>query len=413
MSIFFKKKYKIYFFWLLLMMFLCGLYIYLDRANISSDNILWQKTYGGDNEDVIKDLIIKNDNTFVAVGSSSSWGDPWRSIWLMKLDSQGNNISNVIEGKENYNLANSIDLTEDGNLITAGESNWLHCSSCDEQGKAWIAKINPDLRIIWEKYLGDDKNNSIEDILSVNTLGFAICGLAKYSNTSEFNAWFAFLDWEGNYFWNKEYNNLFQDKATCILYLEKEGFLVAGHSQSRTLDKNDAWILKLTMDGNIEWEKHFVGNGINIISKIIPSINESILAVGYTTSKGAGWQDAWVIQLDKDGNVEWEKTFGGDEKDVMVSAIKVNNKYLLAGNTSSESKDEGKLMVAWVIQLDKDGNVEWEKTFGGDENIITNGIICKDDKSFFLFGKIQVSEKEEYDGWIMNFRLQSENKSES
>jgi len=403
MSIIFKKTYKIYLLTLILIILFCGLNVYLGRIKESSDNILWQKTYGGDAEDVIRDLIITNDDSLIAVGSSSSWGDAWKSIWIMKLDSQGNNISNIFEGEKNYNLANSIVFTEDGNFIAAGESNWLHCPSCNEQGKAWIAKINPDLHIIWEKYLGDDENNSIEQILSINSQGFTVSGLTNSSETSEFNAWFAFLDWKGNYFWSKEYNNLFQDKATCILYLEEKGFLVAGHSQSRTMNKNDAWILKLTMDGNIEWEKHFTGSGINVINRIIPSVDSGILAVGYTTSKGVGWQDAWVIQLDKDGNLEWEKTFGGDKKDIIVSAIKTNkNKYLLAGNTSSGSK--GKISNAWVIQLDKDGNLEWEKTFGGDKQIITTGIINKDDESIFLFGKIQVPDKEEFNGWIMNFR---------
>ena len=404
MSIILNKRYKIYLLTLLLMILFCGLNVYLGRAKESFDNILWQKTYGGDAEDVIQDLIITNDDYLITVGSSSSWGEAWQSIWIMKLDSQGNNISNTFKGKENYNLANSIVFTEDGNFIAAGESNWLHCPSCNEQGKAWIAKINPDLQIIWEKYLGNDKNNSIEHILSINSQGFAVCGLTNSSKTSEFNAWFAFLDWKGNYFWNKEYNNLFQDKATCILYLEKKGFLVAGHSQSRTINKSDAWILKLTMDGNIEWEKHFIGSGINVINRIIPSVDSGILAVGYTSSKGAGWQDAWVIQLDKDGNLEWEKTFGGDKKDILVSAIKTDkNKYLLAGNTSSGSEGKGKISKAWVIQLDKDGNLEWEKTFGGDRQIIATGIININDESIFLFGKIQVSDKEEYNGWIMNF----------
>ena len=404
MSIILNKRYKIYLLTLLLMILFCGLNVYLGRAKESFDNILWQKTYGGDAEDVIQDLIITNDDYLITVGSSSSWGEAWQSIWIMKLDSQGNNISNTFKGKENYNLANSIVFTEDGNFIAAGESNWLHCPSCNEQGKAWIAKINPDLQIIWEKYLGNDKNNSIEHILSINSQGFAVCGLTNSSKTSEFNAWFAFLDWKGNYFWNKEYNNLFQDKATCILYLEKKGFLVAGHSQSRTINKSDAWILKLTMDGNIEWEKHFIGSGINVINRIISSVESGILAVGYTSSKGAGWQDAWVIQLDKDGNLEWEKTFGGDKKDILVSAIKTDkNKYLLAGNTSSGSEGKGKISKAWVIQLDKDGNLEWEKTFGGDRQIIATGIININDESIFLFGKIQVSDKEEYNGWIMNF----------
>ena len=38
----------------------------------------------------------------------------------MKLDCNGNNISYFFEGEKNYNLANSIILTDDGNFLIVG-----------------------------------------------------------------------------------------------------------------------------------------------------------------------------------------------------------------------------------------------------------------------------------------------------
>ena len=72
MSIILKKTYKIYLLTLLLIIFFCGLNVCLGWTKESSDNILWQKTYGGDEEDVIQDLIVTNDDSLVTVGSSSS-----------------------------------------------------------------------------------------------------------------------------------------------------------------------------------------------------------------------------------------------------------------------------------------------------------------------------------------------------
>lgn len=79
-----------------------------------------KKTYGEHNEDIIKDLIITNNNFLIAVESTSLWGDAWGSIRILKLDCNGNNISYFFKGEINYNLVNSIILTDDSNFLVVG-----------------------------------------------------------------------------------------------------------------------------------------------------------------------------------------------------------------------------------------------------------------------------------------------------
>lgn len=79
-----------------------------------------KKTYGEHNEDIIKDLIITNNNFLIAVESTSLWGDAWGSIRILKLDCNGNNISYFFKGEINYNLVNSIILTDDSNFLIVG-----------------------------------------------------------------------------------------------------------------------------------------------------------------------------------------------------------------------------------------------------------------------------------------------------
>ena len=42
-----------------------------------------------------------------------------------------------------------------------------------------------------------------------------------------------------------------------------------------------------------------------------------------TSSFGAGKEDFWVLKLDKDGNVQWEKTDGGTDDDEASSVHKL------------------------------------------------------------------------------------------
>jgi len=81
----------------------------------------------------------------------------------------------------------------------------------------------------------------------------------------------------------------------------------------------------------------------------------------------------WVIKLDKQGNIVWDRTYGGSEDDFLWSLIQtIDGGYAGAGVTESKGAGGEDL---WVIKLDKQGNIVWDRTYGGSQDDFTNALI--------------------------------------
>ncbi len=113
----------------------------------------------------------------------------------------------------------------------------------------------------------------------------------------------------------------------------------------------------------VEWEKTYGLDTYNIAYAIQPAENGYII-VGYTTpsfkDRVNGNADVYVIKIDENGNVQWEKTYGGDKWDAAYAIQPAENGYIVAGERMMENLS----MYIYAIKIDENGNVQWEKTYG-------------------------------------------------
>jgi len=119
---------------------------------------------------------------------------------------------------------------------------------------------------------------------------------------------------------------------------------------------------KVSAEESSYWVKTYGGSDYDWAHAVAIAPNDDIIVAGYTTSFGAG-DDVLVLRLDEYGNVKWQKTYGGSEHDVAHAvAVAENGDIIVAGET--ESFGTGRT-DAWVLRLDENGNVKWQKTYGG------------------------------------------------
>ncbi len=129
------------------------------------------------------------------------------------------------------------------------------------------------------------------------------------------------------------------------------------------------------------WDQTFGGNRTDNLQIIIQTADEGYLLGGSSLSDiggdksqiSRGKEDYWVVKTDANGNKIWDKTFGGDEDDVLTDLVITPDGYLLAGTSSSGiSCDKTELsrgrLDYWVIKIDLAGNKLWDKRFGGDKD---------------------------------------------
>lgn len=285
--------------------------------------------------------------------------------------------------------------------------------------------------ILWEKSYGGKHADYLFDVIPTPDYGFILAGSSlskKTGNKTEDNRgdldyWVWKMDEKGELDWQKSMGGSGQDKLRCVLLTNEGGFLLAGSSTPHPVttpndvpadgkyldgDKKekgrgeaDFWIIKLNAKGGEEWQKTIGGSGQDEVSCMVrtrdggfvvggtsssdaspnPSEGGELLAKNEKTTDCFGGLDYWVMKLDKDGKIVWQKTLGGQYNDELRSiAIAEDGGFLLGGSSnspSSSNSSEGGALAGtkianclgqadyWIVKLDKDGNEQWQKVIGG------------------------------------------------
>lgn len=251
-----------------------------------------------------------------------------------------------------------------------------------------FSKIQAQPLIEWSEGLGGSKNDIPEVVYKTVDGDFIIAGLSASSdgaidnNKGGTDLWVTKLDGNGNLVWEKNYGGSEDDFAMDLQPTLDGGYVMVGGSASANIDltnnngRTDLWVIKINAVGELQWSKSYGGSGVEMGTSI-QTISDGYILAGCTgsggelgVSAGFGGNEFWVLKLDLDGDLVWEKTYGGKRHDAAKSILaNSNDEFLIAGNTWSNDGDVSNNnghSDAWIIKVDNVGTLLWEKTFGGD-----------------------------------------------
>ncbi len=360
--------------------------------------ICWDKTFGGNAFDRAYSIQQTTDGGYIVAGVTSSKGAGKQDAWIFKLDSTGNLQWDKTFGGNDNDRAYAIQQTTEGGYIVAGETESKSAGYDD----AWIFKLDSTGNVQWDKTFGGNDFESAKAIRQTTDGGYIVAG-EKDSKSTENDAWIFKLDSKGNMQWDKTFGGNDDDSAYSIQQTTDGGYIVAGETESKGAGKQDAWILKLDATGNVQWDKTFGGNDFEGANAIQQTTDGGYIVAGETNLKSVDKDDAWIFKLDSTGNVQWDKIFGGNDDDDGVYSIQqtTDGGYVVAGVKDSKSASG----AAWILKLDATGNLQWDKTFGGD-NIKKSGdkaysIQQTTDGGYVVAGDNRSKSAGYHDAWIL------------
>ena len=342
----------------------------------ATNQLQWQKTYGGSDDDRGVDLIQTSDNGYAVIGKSKSndlevsENAGFDDFWVSKLDSSGTIIWEYSFGFAGSDTPYSIIQTNDDGYLLSGV---LDVSASNGQG---------DRNSILSRHAGGDY-------------------------------WVIKLNASGVKQWSNYYGGSFTDTAYDAIQTEDDGYIIIGSSDSDDVDitnnlgSYDFWILKISATGTLVWEKSFGGSEIDEAHAISQATDGNYLIVGDTRSndleisQNNGAADLWIVKITPEGTLLWEKTLGGSSFDVGRSISKTqDNGFLVSG--SSRSSD-GNLTSnkgqndAWVVKINSSGNLEWQKTIGGSEVYFFYDAVELNDQTIIAVGDSNSSNEDIYE----------------
>ncbi len=322
-------------------------------------NAQWARTYGGSEDDYAFSIQQTSDGGYVVAGVTDSFFDKSGDIWILKLASDGTIEWQKTYGRDLGDGAYSIQQTSDGGYVVAGyypSVGW----------NIWVLKLSSDGNIEWQKYYrGNYDGERGRSIQQTTDGGYIVVGDPVHWDQpeSDYDISVSKLASNGDIEWYKTYRGSENDHAYSIQQTTDGGYVVAGETESFGAGNTDIWILKLASDGTIEWQKTYGGYASDGANSIRQTVDGGYVVAGQSNSFGAGISDIWVLKLASDGTVEWQKAYGGSQKDEAYSIQQTSDGgYVVAGQTSSFGA--GSIDI-WVLKLASDGTVEWQKTYGG------------------------------------------------
>lgn len=351
--------------------------------------------------------------------------------------------------------------TIDRQLLLSGSS--IQSQKQNNSYDYHIVKLDQQGQKVWEKYFGGTRHDYLALSIATQEGGFLIAGTSfsnqsgdkKENNLGGSDAWLIRLSENGEELWQKTLGTKSNDEASAVVQSIDMGFFVAGNinDNKKLFGSKDVFVSKLDKDGKLIQTTILGGKSLDEVTDMTPTPDGGAVVLIYSTSGRSenlnnsetqnsdqnnnsqssntqtetarpeltsavktfigkseanfGEGDYLVVKLDKNANIEWQKTYGGSGDDRPKTIAFTDNSYLVAGESRSNSSGNKKENIKegtdiWVLNLDKSGNEIWQKSynFGNRDVAMSLDVIRKtnkdnfsEDRGFLLGGYTQAEEK--------------------
>lgn len=344
----------------------------------------FSRVFGGSKSDVAYRVIQTKDGGYALAGQTSSYGAGLTDAWLVKTDSTGNLEWNKTYGGPSDDTVSCLLQSDDSGFMLAGLTASFGAGGSD----FWLIKTDSNGNMAWNKTYGGSKNDLATSIIKTADGGYAVAGWEESFGAGGEDFWLIKINANGDMQWNKTYGGSLNDEAFCVIQTRDGGYALAGDTASAS-STEDAWFVKTDSNGNVQWNQTYGQTGIDAMLSVVQLNDDAYVLGGWTSSFGAGSTDAWLLKTGSNGNMLWNRTYGGLLDDTAYSMVKVDDGgFALAGSTRVSANAS---LDFWLIRADSNGELQFNKTYGEAFDDVAYSLIQTSDKAFVLTGETGVS----------------------
>ena len=372
----------------ILLVFVLSLSSY--QSNLSAQNFIWAKSYGGIDHDEAHDSAVDLDGNVYTTGlfagtvdfdpgpgifNLTSNSPTYWDLFVTKLDSNGNFCWAKAIGGSSDDRGESIAVAASGNIYVTGRGvgnvslgpGSLNCNTMD----AILIKLDTNGNVLWGRNYGGNNNDEAR--------GLDIDQDENVYLTGTFEDSISFVP--GNPFYSK-----------------------------LGIDIQDIFVLKVDSSGNFGWATVLGGQSYDQSYELDTDHQKNVYVTGrfmgtaeYDPDPNATpltayhSEDAFVCKLDSNGTYQWNRQFGGpfsewgndvkvDHSGNVAVVGRFNDTIYLDPTLNTFPLVSPGSIDGFVCKLDPNGNTLFASRFGGVSYCSANGIDFDQNNNVFLTG---------------------------
>ncbi|MBN2017999.1 MAG: hypothetical protein JW794_07730 [Candidatus Cloacimonetes bacterium] len=271
----------------------------------------------------------------------------------------------------------------------------------DNSSYSWVVKLDSRGILVWDKtYKGGD-DDGFYSICNAPNNGFVVAGKKNKNNSQKDDAWVVQCNSDGELIWETTYGGIHNDAVNSIVK-PANGYTLCG---TRTVDvtrNSDFWILKLGEKGEFEWDRSFGGTSDDIIVELFQTEDGGYTFWGDMIDVETKKVDTWIVKLSNEGYIEWERTIGGFGAETATSVIRtMDDGFMICGESVFSSDFNSNF---WILKLDSQGDIEFDNEFIGPGKKLLAKIVQVKDGSYVLSGITDQNVSFQKDLFLLKFR---------
>jgi len=341
----------------------------------------WDRLYGWDVwRESVADLVQAADGGYVMTGYTEYEAGNW-DLLLIKVDSMGDEQWNKTYGEADSDHAEAIVQTSDGGYAIAGDTHSYGAGDSD----FWLVRTDSFGNALWNKTYGGLIGDVATDLVQTDDGGYALVGRTLSFGAGGWDFRLVKTDPDGNIEWSGTYGGINDDLPWALVQTSDGGYVMSGDTNSTGAGDWDYWLVKTDALGNMEWNKTYGGTGSDVAwAGLVQTADGGYAIGGDTHSYGAGLSDFWLVKTDANGNEQWNKTYGGVSWDPARGICCTSDGgYAMTGHTYNYGAG---IYDLWIVKTDANGDMMWDRRYGGAERDSGEALIQSSDGGYAIAG---------------------------
>jgi hypothetical protein len=394
--------------------------------------LVWQRTIGGEGNDIVNEMTTDDQGNIYVLSTIQSNGNHDALLSCVNSDGQQLWVTQIGGNKDDKGVSLSLNEDEIVALISSNSTEGLTSQS---MGYTDVLVVRFDLsgNLIKESRFGGSFVDSPADLTVLPNGNFLVSASSRSTNgnvthnNGQYDVWVFETTVDGDIIWENSMGGTDEDIAMKNVVLNDGTYLIAGHSTSSegafsdNMGDLDIVLFQVDKNGSELWHKSYGGFYSETVSDMILLPTGNIVVAGSTFSptigenNNAGGSDAWIFEVEPNGTMVWDKTYGYLGNESVSSIQSTSEGFFILGTTSSdylnENTNHGEQDI-WLCELNNDKEIVHQTLLGASGFDAGQAMLVQNDRSILIGGSTNSIDGQiqgnqgNTDGWLLKVQHQ-------